>query len=212
MNYEILKSDTPLPDLLDEQGHLRLLAAAEYDALDRTSLRMFCHQFGRYGLPTRELIAWLKDKIGSRKAIEIGSGHGDLAFHLGIPATDSWMQTRPDVAAYYHLTGQPAIHYPAWVEKLEAIEAIKKYKPQVVVGSWITHWVSPHKIPPNNVGSIYGVKEHLIIDRGLTYIMIGNDDVHRFKPIMQRKHESLTLPFLRSRAKHPGLDRVYIWN
>lgn len=210
MEYSQIDIKTPIPELLDEAGRMRLLSAAELDAIERRSLRMFCHIHGRYGLPTVELIAWLKAFIGDRKAIEIGAGAGDLAYHLGIPATDSWLQTRPDIAQYYAMTGQPIIRYPNFVEKLEAIEAVRKHRPQVVIGCWVTHWVSPNKTPENGVGNMFGIKEHLILDRGITYVMIGCEHVHRFKPIMQRQHETLALPFLRSRSVQ-GDDRIYVW-
>ena len=191
----------PMPEnLLGVGGVLKLLPAATYDACHPDGLRLWCHKNARYGLPTRELIEWLKAEIGERKAIEIGAGHGDLAYHLGVCATDSWNQAEPQVRAYYAATGQPVIEYPKWVEKRDAHAAIRKYKPEVVVASWVTQWADPRGDAPPGGGSIYGIKEEQILDKGITYILIGNHSVHGQKRIMARPHEELELPFLRSRS------------
>src|SRR5271166_6566557 len=106
-------SDRPLKiampqDLLDESGNLKLLSAYEYDQFDPHSLRMFCHNYARYLLPTKELVDFIQRYvIGSMSAIEIGAGCGDLGRHLGIRMTDNYCQERPDVKAYYQLARQP---------------------------------------------------------------------------------------------------------
>lgn len=203
--------NAPMPDLLDDRDRLKLLAAAEYDKIPWASLRLWCHHHARYGLPTVELIAWLRDLIGGRRAIEIGSGSGDLAYHLKIRGTDNKCQTRPDVALFYAATGQPVIRYPDWVEKKDALAAIAKYNPQVVIGSWITHYIDPNRPMPPGGGSIYGVREDLLLDTGVTYVLIGNLEIHGHKPILRMPHEEHALPFLRSRSQNPELDRVFVW-
>jgi len=209
-NFEYLATRPPLPELLDENGTLRLLPAAYYDAIPRDSLRYWCHEHGRYGLPTVELVEWIQAELGSRTAIEIGSGCGDLAFHLRIPATDSRIQEDPTVAAYYRAIGQPTCRYPSWVEQYEAHLAVAHYRPDVVVASWVTQWVDP-QIPTQVEGSMFGVHEGLILAVAKQYILLGNLAVHGQKKIMERPHRELALPFLRSRAKYPELDRLFVW-
>ena len=201
----------PVPDLFGPDGVIRLLPAAELDLFHREALRLWCHLHGRYGLVTRELVAWLLDLIGPRKAIEIGAGHGDLAHHLGIRATDNKCQERPEVAQYYRLLGQPVIRYPAWVQKIDALQAVREHRPEVVIGSWVTEWIDPALPAPSQGGSIYGVKEDLILEEAVTYVLIGNLAVHGAKTIMRRPHAEHALPFLRSRANRPDLDRVFVW-
>lgn len=198
--------------MLDSDGHLLVRSDADYDKIPHDSLRLFCHQHGRYGLPTLELLDWLLNLIAGRKAIEIGAGYGDLAWHLIVPATDSYCQDFPDVKTYYDMMGQPRIKYPAWVEKLNAAEAIEKYRPEVVLASWVTEWLSPFTEAPAQGGSVYGVREDAILAAGITYVLIGNEAVHGRKKIMAWPHETYALPFLRSRASQPELDRVYVWN
>lgn len=206
-----LPLNTPVPNLLRNDGAMKLLSAGELDAIPADSLRMWCHVHGRYGLVTTELIAWLRDFIGDRSTIEIGSGAGDLCTHLGIIGTDSKCQNWPDVAAYYRASGQPTIRYPASVLEYDALAAIRKTRPQTVIASWVTHWVDPKKPPPPGGGSMYGVKETDLLKTGVTYVLIGNLRTHAAKPILKQPHEEIALPFLRSRGQR-DLDRIFIWN
>jgi hypothetical protein len=196
---------------LREDGLLALLSAADYDTIPHPNLRAWCHLHARYGLPTKELVEWLRKGIGDRKAIEIGAGAGDLAHHLGIPATDNRMQEWPHIKEWYTLKLQPTIAYPDWVEALDAVDAVEKYQPQVVIASWVTEWVDPNLPCPASGGNMFGVHEDQVLDTGVTYILVGNQEVHGSKQIMERPHYELTLPFLRSRAIDPSLNRVYVW-
>ena len=212
MQIRILPSNLELPDLLDTEGRLKLLPAVEYDAIPRDALQLWCHNYARYGLPTVELIEWLREKIAGRFTIEIGSGAGDLAYRLSIPATDNRMQEWPMIKFHYTMTGQPVIQYPEFVEKLDATAAVTKYQPDVVIASWVTQWIDPNLPPPETGGNAWGVKEDEILASGCEYILIGNQKVHGDKKIMAAPHVEYALPFLRSRATYPHLDRVWIWN
>ena len=198
-------------DLLNSEGFLRLLSCEYYNTIPWQELRLWCHYNARYGLPTIELVEWLKATIGDRKAIEIGSGAGDLAYHLGIQATDNRQQEWPDVALFYKMKGQPTIKYPASVERLSAIEAIKKYAPEVIVASWVTEWVDPDNVPVHG-GNMYGIKEDKIVGSGRTYILIGNINVHGHKKIMNIAHETHDFPFLKSRGANREGNRIWVWN
>lgn len=208
-----IAANTPLPDLLDSEGRfLRLESSAYYDSIPNEALRLWCHQHARYGLPTRELYEWLLAEINGRFAIEVGSGSGDLAYHLGIIGTDNYQQTFPDVKALYDATEQPTIRYGQMVERLSAEEAIRKYNPQVVIASWVTQWIDPNLPYPPEGGNMYGIKEDEIIKSGITYILIGNETVHGTKKIMRLPHETFNLPFVYSRSARPDLDRIWVWN
>lgn len=201
-----------LPDLLTTAGVLKRLSSAALDvSATPEALRLWCHYHGRYGLPTTELVAWLRAYIAGRSAIEIGSGAGDLAWHLMLPATDNRCQEQPDVAAFYRALGDPVIEYPAWVERLDALDAIAKYTPDIVVASWVAQWADPD-MPPASTGAVYGVKEDILLDTGVIYVLIGNLAVHGKKTIMARPHRELDLPFLRSRSQHDTQNRLFIWN
>jgi hypothetical protein len=207
-----LPADTKLLNLLDPQGHILLLPSIFYDTIPNVELRFWCHVKARYGVPTTELIGWLKHEIGTRSVIEIGSGSGDLCHHLGIHGTDNYSQTFPDVKNHYEVTRQPVIQYPAFVERIAAEPAIVKYQAEVVIGSWVTQWTDPNLPPPHGGGSMYGIAEDWIIQTGRTYILIGNESVHGTKKIMSIPHRTILEPFIRSRSAHPDLNRIWIWN
>jgi hypothetical protein len=125
--------------LLGTDGRMRLRHAAELVRIPTQSLALWCHVRARYGVPSVELVTVLRAIIGDQPALEIGAGMGDLGFHLGIRMTDSALQvTRPEVRLYYGLLGQPTIDPPSDVERIDANEAVKKYRPKVVIASWVT--------------------------------------------------------------------------
>lgn len=197
--------------ILLPNGAIELLPAAYYDKQAHVDMMLWCHHHARYGLPTVELIEWLKERIGDRTAIEIGAGSGDLCHHLGVKGIDNYQQTFPDVEVYYRLAGQPTIKYAPWVENIGALEAVTQYRPQVVIGSWITEWISPLEPPPPHGGNMFGVKESEMLPLVETYILIGNKRIHGNKEIMKLPHTELQLPFVKSRSSRPDQDRVYIW-
>lgn len=164
---------------------------------------------GLYGLPTVELVMWLKAVIAGRRAIEIGAGHGALAQALGIQATDSKMQEDPNIAAYYQKLRQPVVTYGDHVEKLDAAQAIEKYQPQVVVASWVTHQYRSDRHDAG--GSIFGVDEEAIIGACETYIVIGNSKVHAGKSIWNLPHKRIEPDWLFSRAQNGSPNFIAIW-
>ena len=196
--------------LLDDLGCLKRLPASFYDQIPYDTLRAWCHYRGRYGLPTVELAAWIHKRIGTRPAIEIGAGNGDLANMIGITATDSKVQAKPAYKAAYEARGQVVIDYPGWVKRKEALDAIEKYEPQVVVASWVTQLYIEGD--PNSVESCAaGVDEERLLDMGVEYIFIGNEMIHEKKRILARPHETHRLPFIRSRSIYKDRDVVWIW-
>jgi len=95
------------------------------------------------------------------------------------------------------------------VEKLDALDAVKKYEPDVVIGSWITTY-APHEMPYGS--NPHGIKEPEILDLVDTFIIIGNLDTHGDKPILKRAHEEYYFDWLVSRGKHQENNRIWIWN
>lgn len=200
-----------LPDIPLENGYFPLWPAEKIDEMDRLAFRLWCHQHARYGIPTLELIEWLKNEFGYKRMIEIGAGAGDFCHHLGIPGTDNKCQSWQDVQTLYALMEQPVITYPESVEVFDAVDAIAHYQPDIVFGSWLTQWIDPNKPPPPGGGNVYGIREDKVIQSGVTYVLLGNLKIHGQKKIMEIPHEELTFPFLRSRASSPELDRIFIW-
>ena len=200
-------------EVLQPNGKLKLMPASEWRKFDWNSFRTFCHKYTRYGIPTVELIHFLYTEINRRcplaDCIEIGAGAGDLGHILGITMTDSRQQEIPAIKAAYDAMRQPVIKYPDDVVGLEATEAVRKYKPKVVVASWITTY-APHEMPYGS--NPFGVEEEDLLKLVDTFILIGNIDTHGDKPIMQLPHEEYYFDWLVSRGKNQENNRIWIWN
>lgn len=180
-------------------------------AVSLVEIQVWCVRNAVYQIPTLELIQWLRPKIAGKKAIEICAGKGFFGKAFEIPTTDSFMQMRPDIRAYYAALRTPVIEPPPHVEKLEAMEAVRKYEPEVVIASWATQlWKS--KADKN--ASVHGVDEDALLDfpSVKTYIHIGNEGVHGDKRILRRPHKRERHPFLVSRAHDQTANIIYTWN
>jgi hypothetical protein len=127
------------PDLLEQEGCLRVMPAAYYAGTALDERMVFCVRNGLHGLLTIELIDFLRGFTYGKRALEIGAGHGGLAKALDILATDNRMQDRPEIREYYQALGQPPIRYGKNVQAYEAIDAVAAFQPEVVVASWVTH-------------------------------------------------------------------------
>jgi hypothetical protein len=197
-------------DLLDEQSILKVVPAEYYAQVSQETLAFFCHKYGFYTLPTTELIEWLKPHVVPGKTIEIGAGVGTIGRALGIPLTDScYMRTNAEVIAYYTLMGQPLTKYPEDIEELDAVAAVDKYKPEIVVGSWITHKYTVERAELG--GNMFGVDEEYVLRNVKKYIMIGNDQVHRLKPLLALPHEKFCPDWLYSRSMSGRPNIIFIW-
>lgn len=190
-------------------GRPRIMPAAYYRATSVEERALLGARNALYGLPTEELVAWLKKAIGTRSAIEIGASHGALAAALGIPATDNCMQEDPTIAAVYAAAGQKAITYGADVVQLAASNAIAAYRPQVVVACWVTHLWREDR--PGAGGNMFGVDEEEVLENCDSYIFIGNTQVHRHKSIWSRPHRIIYPDWLYSRAHNGTREFIATW-
>jgi hypothetical protein len=197
------------PDVIDEHGLPRIMPAAYYAATTAAERGALAVRHGLYCLPTVELVTWLTDFIDGRKTIEIGAGNGRLAEALDIPATDAYLQDRPDVRKYYEAYNQPLIVFGPNVERLEAIDAIRKHRPQIVIAAWVTHRYDPHHHTAG--GNMFGPDTDTILRQVGHYVLIGNDRVHARHPLWQRPHEIHHPPWLYSRAINDSPNFIAVW-
>jgi hypothetical protein len=218
MNWSATTVENADIDYLDErlleQGRLKLLPAAAYEAFPRDHVRLWAHRRGRYLLPTLELVAWLRAVIGGRKAIEVAAGSGDLGHHLGIPMSDSYLHAcHPEMALVLAaMMVEPTV--PASdVENLDALVAVAKYRPQVVVAGWLMQlYCQGDEKPPKIGSSVYGTDESKILDVVETYIHIGNTRYHGDKRILRRPHNVYRFSWVVSKAADAASDVIYVWN
>lgn len=191
-------------------GMLNVVKNSVYDLFSADEIKLFAHKHGIYCLPTVELAEWLLNNFDLTKAIEIGAGHGALSRYLGISATDSKMTDRPEIKFFYEkVLKQPTIKYPKDIIGLNAIEAVKKYKPEIVIGCWVTHLYKEEE--PEREGNALGIDEEWLLDHVKKYIVVGNTTVHSKKKILERPHKEYKFPWLRSRSKYPEKNIIYVW-
>jgi hypothetical protein len=197
-------------DLLDNDSHLIVKPASFYRNIPQDHLSLWGHVHGVYCLPTVELIDWLSNHLEVNKTIEIGAGIGTIGRTLGIPITDScFMRNNPEVAMFYKLAGQPTTAYPNDIVEMDAITAIKHYKPEVVIASWVTHKYNEQM--HWREGNVFGVDESFILANVNKYILIGNETVHSRKPILEVPHETFKFDWLYSRSTTPQANIIYLW-
>jgi hypothetical protein len=195
-------------DVLDPvTGRIRLLPAAVWQSLDPQLLQVWAYHATRWSIVTVELVDWLRDRIGGRRAIEIGAGSGDLGYYLGIPQTDSYAHLEDP--AFFARAEELQIRLttpPPDVRKLDGLKAVYAFRPDVVIASWVTQYGIEGEIDTYH----RGVRETEILACA-DYILIGNERVHRRKRILALKHEEYSPPWLVSRARYPELNRIWIW-
>lgn len=196
-------------DVIGLDGRMLVLPAAYWATTTRVERALFGHNHGLYSFPTVELVAHLKTVIGDRKAIEIGAGHGVLADALGIVGTDNFQQARSPWREHYQKIGHPAVPYGPNVVELDALRAVNRYKPDVVIGCWVTHKYDHRRNSAG--GNDIGVNEQLLLDKVPTYVVVGNEHIHKGKAIWDRPHEVGFPEWVYSRAQNGSRDFIAQW-
>lgn len=210
-SYTTLDKNTDIKELeqlLIKDEKIITVPHADLAKFTFPQIQMFCLVHGLYQLPTTELIEFIQSEIGDTSAIEIGAGNGCIGRSLGIPMTDSMLQTRPEVIAEYESMGQPVIKYGNDVENLDGVAAVEKYRPQTVVACWVTNLMEEGV----DIGNPHGVKEERILEIAQKYIHVGNLNIHAHKPILKKYPvTALHFPWIISRASQPQKNVIFIF-
>lgn len=197
------------PAACDAFGRPRVMPGAFWAGTTPHERALFGHRTASYCLPTVELVDLITGIIDGRPALEIGAGNGVLAEALGIRATDSHQQDREPYRSLYDRQRLPRVRYGPDVEDLDAAAAVAKYRPQVVVGAWVTHLYDPAQHAAG--GNEGGVDELALLDRVDAYVLIGNRKVHAAKPVWARPHTVIEPPWVVSRAVNGSPDFVAVF-
>lgn len=201
------------PILIDETGLLKVVDSATLKNIHPEHLLVWGNRRGVYTYPTTELIAWIKEKIAGRRAIEICSGNGVIGRALGITRTDSYIQTTDAMKLLYEAAGQKTIDPPKDVYKFEANDAVDFFKPKVVVGCYATQkYLSGDEGPPMIGSSVCGVDELTMLPKIETYINVGNDISHADKRIRKFKFETFRFDWLFTRSGDQSKNHICVWN
>ena len=193
--------------LLGRDGLPKVVSYNDIKNVPNTDISLWCVNNAVYQIATFELIEFLRNEIGNHSAIEICSGYGHVGRSLGIPITDSYMQTRPEIEVHYASLNQKTIHPPEDVLKMEATVAVDHFNPDIVIGCFATHkWQ-----PGDKNGSDFGVNEEYILEKVKKFIHIGNEKTHESKRILKIPHKSIKFPWLVSRAIDQSKNVIWIW-
>lgn len=185
-------------------GKLVVKPYSYFRSISENKLKLFMVKYGVYVIPTMELMYWLRSHI-RLPAIEIGSGNGSIGRTLGIPMTDNRLQEKADIKLCYETLGQAPVKYGADVQTFDAIDAIKHFKPQTVVASFMTH-----KHNGTN-GNYYGPDEFEIMRLVNKYIMIGNKKVHEHHGLLKEAHSEYYFDWLITRGEDQNLNRIFVF-
>ncbi len=226
MNWAGCLKDLKYIEYEDITGLEKLLLAPDYSAskkiipasareileFNQNQISQFCHTYAIYQVPTIELIDFLKKEI-IETAIEIGSGNGSIGRSLNIPMTDNCMQKWKSIKAHYKVLKAPTINYPSDIIELDAHSAVNQYKPQTVIGSWITQKYEPHMEKYSEVSAnVFGVDEIELLRKVKKYIHIGNEHTHESKEIFKKyKAKRIYADWLISRSQKRDQNVIYIF-
>lgn len=199
----------------------------ENDTLD--TLNYVMQALGLYTFPTLELCEWLSSQIDDNpelephSAIEICGGTGWIGRQLGIPSTDVKNMENPIVQGI--MLGQASMPtiYANDVETLEASDAVKKYQPEIVIGSYVTSKQLVDKIDRKRAMTVGfklpygGIIEQNLMDLARKEVKVGVDvkgicrkvykvilvcnmRTHRNESYVSLPHQSLSFPWLVTRG------------
>jgi len=210
MVTELKKEDiSHVEGILLRDGVLQVVDYERIKDMTTNQLCLFCVKHAVYQIVTTELVDFIRTEIGTKKAIEIGGGNGCLGRALGIPVTDLKAQENADVRAMYALMQQPVITYGQDVVKMEAMDAISSYGPEVVVSAWVTQkWK-----PGIKHGFDRGVDETYYKGRIEKYIFVGNQGPHGDKVIMKQfPFKKYQFDWLVSRSWYKDKNAIYVFD
>lgn len=187
-------------------GLLYPIPQRELDRFSMGEKLYFMAYHGVYCIPTVELIQWMRENIVGT-AIEIAAGLGILGRALDIPMTDSKQRDDLKCLIQYGDTGIENIRYPSDIEKLSGAEAVEKYRPDTVVGTFVMHKWRPGMEDGNEAG----VDMEDMIKRVKRLILVGNIDVHKENPLLRGKYRSFPMSWLFTRATDQSKNRIYLF-
>lgn len=198
------------PEVLDPgTGRMRVLPASYWASTTVDERALFGHSHGIYLFPTVELVERLKLIIAGRRAIEIGAGNGVLAEALDIPATDSFQQVKEPWKSIYEAIRHPLAPYGPNVIDMHASRAVRHYKPDVVIGAWVTHKYDPQRHELG--GNMVGVDQPDILRNCQLLVLVGNEVTHELNPLWERQHEIEYPDYVWSRAHNGSREFIASW-
>lgn len=171
-----------------------------------------CNMSGVYQIITEELVDFVKHLTNGKKTIEVCAGYGTLGRSLGIPITDRKLHLDPRAKLEFEIRTNEINQlpdYPDDVIEMTANKAHREYKPDWVVGSWITQKL----LPGNKHGMMYGAEEEKFIESS-NYLHIGSGHlaVHQNKRIMKVPHILVEADWIIDKTSYKSTSQMRIWS
>ena len=184
---------------------------------------------GLYTFPTLELCNWINSQIDDNpelephSAIEICAGTGWIGRTIGIPITDVKNMENPQVQHIMTQSFSVPTIYADDVEQLEASEAVDKYSPDIVIGSFVTSRQLVDKIDKKKAMTVkvklpyggvmeqnlmdlvrkevqVGVDIRKIVKQVYKVILVVNNRTHMHEDYFNIPHQSFSFPWLVTRG------------
>lgn len=102
------------------------------------------------------------------------------------------------------------IKYGKHVLQRDAEWVARKWRPDIILGSWITHKYVDNIIEGNAIGP----DESILLENCNKYIMLGHERIHSKKPILKYPHtimKSKDCPWYVTKSIEPELNTIFIW-
>ena len=225
--------------IYDKEGRVYPIPYSFIKKDNNDTLNFIMQACAFYTFPTIELCEWLSSQIDDNpelephSAIEICAGTGWIGRQLGIPTTDLKVQENEVVKGIMKQMIAKPVTYSDDIEKLEAQEAVNKYNPDIVIGSYVTSMKTIKEINrkktkymniPIGNGFIqqnlmdlaeseipyFGVNVEKIIRTCYKTILICNLRTHKYQSYLKLPHKSLSFPWLITRGDN-SQSRIIIF-
>lgn len=203
--------------LLDERSLYKAVPASLLLRLPHNHLQVWAHDHAIYQFVTIEMIGWLREQIGEAKALEICAGNGVIARTLGITGIDSRVQETAYFQRCLKEKYGPEAEYqqltrpPKEIKKYEAMEAVRVFRPEIVIGAFVTPKGTREQSAKGIMGNAYGPNMQELLQRVKKCIHFGNRNTHLPNPIYDMPHHELEFPWLVNRSFDQSLNRVWVW-
>lgn len=190
-----------------ENGRLKEMSCADYLSLPFPVMFNLMNKYSIYVAPTIEFLDYLDDLIGDKSCIEICAGMGYIGKGLNLEhITDSYVQVSDkEVNATLIARGGVPTNPPSFVEKLEAVKAVKKYHPHTVLVCYGTHK------DLFGSGTSFGVDYKELKRYCRRIIFVGNALTHRESPILRMAQTIQCPDGLVTKSANPEHNLVAIW-
>lgn len=198
--------------LLDDRGLPKAVRAQALLRIREDHRLAWAKQRGVYQFVTTELLDFLREIIGDRTALEICAGLGGIGRNLGIPMTDAAVHLNEMAQNLYGLLREVAIDPPDDIDRLEASDAVRKYKPQVVIGAYASQTSAYSLVMPHAPSSLYGVYDLDILANCETYVLIGNAKTHADRLAFYLRPKWIYEPWLITRSFDQTQNRIWVWD